>query len=248
MRLMQMKIVERAVRPVRAGTPCKRKMREELLAHLAAIYDQEQARLHDPAAALEAAAQRFGKPADLSAELELALPAHERINHFVERFVGYRAPESAARFSLRMAIHTFVLLAVILGLVTIGVFLGFGWIESVQSMARVFAAIVLLTPPAQFIVWLSYIKMRDALWGAFGSRRSYARVLVYDVLIACVGAVYMIAVRAVARWDFDVAMNAVGSWGIVPLTCALACIVIAYLSGPTEIRDTHWALLDLETA
>ena len=55
-RLAQMRIVERIVRPLRASTPRKRKMREELLAHLSAIYDQELVRLHNPAAALEAAA------------------------------------------------------------------------------------------------------------------------------------------------------------------------------------------------
>src|SRR5687768_11874195 len=48
--LEQMRIVERIVRPVRAGIRHKRKMREELLAHLAEIYAEEHARLNDPAA------------------------------------------------------------------------------------------------------------------------------------------------------------------------------------------------------
>src|SRR3954447_4803338 len=41
-RVAQMRLVERAVRPVHASTPRKRRMREELVAHLSAIYDQEQ--------------------------------------------------------------------------------------------------------------------------------------------------------------------------------------------------------------
>src|SRR4051794_18844817 len=61
--LEQMRLVERVVRPVRAGIKHKRKMREELLAHLAGIYDEEQALLNDPPAALEAAARRLGDPA-----------------------------------------------------------------------------------------------------------------------------------------------------------------------------------------
>jgi hypothetical protein len=36
-------VVERAVRPVRAGARRKDRMREELLAHLVCIYDQERA-------------------------------------------------------------------------------------------------------------------------------------------------------------------------------------------------------------
>jgi ATP-dependent Clp protease ATP-binding subunit ClpC len=247
-RLAQSKIVERTVRPVRASTARKRKMREELLAHLTAIYDQEQARCQDPNAAHIAAAQRFGDPAELSRELDAALPYHERISHFVERFFAYRAPESATHYSLRMAIHTFVMLAVILGLVTVGVYLGFGWIETVQTMARVLAAIVLLTPPAQFVAWWAYIKMRDAMWGAFGSRKSIARVLVLDILIGLISAVYIMAIAVVSSMDFGAATVAIGLCGLVHVMCSLACIVIAYLSGPTEIRDTIWALLDLEEA
>jgi hypothetical protein len=247
-RLAQSKIVERIVRPLRAGTTYKRTLREELLSHLMAIYDQEYASRHDPAIAMEAAAIRFGKPAEITVELESALPRRERINHFVERYFAYRAPESAAHFSLRMAWHTFVALAAILGLVMLGVFLGYGWIEDVRTLARVFAAIVLLTPPAQFVAWLSYIKMRDAMWGAFGSRRSVARVILYDVYIGFVFALYIMAVAAVSRWDLTEALNAISLCGLVHLLCALACIIIAYVSGPTEIRDAHWALLDLETA
>jgi ATP-dependent Clp protease ATP-binding subunit ClpA len=77
-RLEQFKIVERAVRPVRAGTAWKRKTREELLAHLTAIYDEELEQSHDPNAAFKAAAERFGDPAELVQELAASLPAGER--------------------------------------------------------------------------------------------------------------------------------------------------------------------------
>ena len=46
--LTQLKIiVERAVRPVRASTARKRKMREELLAHVVGVFEEEGARLGD---------------------------------------------------------------------------------------------------------------------------------------------------------------------------------------------------------
>jgi ATP-dependent Clp protease ATP-binding subunit ClpC len=243
-----MKIVERAVRPVRAGTLRKRKMREELLAHLSAIYDQENDRLHDPAAALDAAVQRFGAPDDLAAELQNSLPAYERFNHFLERWLLYRAPESAAQFSWRMATYTFWLLVVILSLVTFGVFLGYGWVEGVETMVRVFAAIVLLWPPVQFAVWLAYIKMRDAMWGAFGSRKSLGRVSALDVLIGLLAAFFLFGVAAVTRWDTTAASTALPMCGVVGIFAALAFLALARLSGPSEIRDTHWALLDIETA
>jgi ATP-dependent Clp protease ATP-binding subunit ClpA len=100
-RIAQMKIVERAVRPLHASTPRKRKMREELLIHLSTIYDQEQSRLHNPTAALAAAAERFGNPDELAEQLQAALPFHERVSYFVERWFAWRAPESVAKYALR---------------------------------------------------------------------------------------------------------------------------------------------------
>ena len=65
--LTQLKVlVERAVRPVRASSSRKRKMREELLAHVSAVFKEEAARLHDEQAALEGTAMRFGNPTELT--------------------------------------------------------------------------------------------------------------------------------------------------------------------------------------
>src|SRR4051812_28893694 len=69
-RLQQMRIVERAVRPVRAGVKHKRKMREELLAHLGEIYQEELDRLHDSSAAMDASAARFGDSVELARDLD----------------------------------------------------------------------------------------------------------------------------------------------------------------------------------
>jgi hypothetical protein len=244
-RLNLMKTVERAVRPVQASILRKRKMREELFAHLTETYEQELARVHDPSIALAEATRRFGASTELAAELQDALPRHEQINYFMEKWVRYRAPESAVHYSLRLAGFTFLLLAALLGLVTGGVFLGWGWIDDVKTLARVLGAIVLLTPPAQFIVTLAYIKMRDSLWGAFGSRKSRPRALAYTALIAIVAELYLMGVAAVARLDLGAALEAARLGGVIGVICALAFVVLAYLSGPSEIRDTQWALLDI---
>ena len=135
-RIAQMKIVERAVRPVRAGTPCKRKMREELLAHLTAIYEQEYSRLDNSEAALNAAVRRFGDPAELARELEAALPYHERLSHLMERWFAWRAPESVFRYSLRLARQSFYVLGVVLGVLWTGLLLRYGWaVRSTDAVA-----------------------------------------------------------------------------------------------------------------
>jgi hypothetical protein len=77
-------IVERAVRPVRASTVRKRKMREELLAHVVGVFEEEAARLGDDRAALEWTALRFGNPAEVTSQLQDSVPAGDRIARFFE--------------------------------------------------------------------------------------------------------------------------------------------------------------------
>jgi ATP-dependent Clp protease ATP-binding subunit ClpC len=244
-RIALMKIVERSVRPVRASIVHKRKMREELFAHLSAIFEEELARSSDPDAALAQAVRRFGEPHELARELDRSLPIHERLSALVERWVQYRAPESAARYSLRLSVQLFVLMAVVLSLVTTGMYFGYGWIPAVQTLARVFAAMVLLTPLLQFVVCLAFIKMRDAMWGAFGSPKSPARVFLQYLVIAIVSELYLMGVAALAQLDLTVALEAARVGGAIGVITAIAFVALAYTTGPATIRDTQWALLDI---
>lgn len=84
-------LVERAVRPVRAGTARKRKMREELLAHVVGVFEEEDARLGDERAALERTALRFGNPAEVTSRLQESVPAGDRIARFFEGRPGEAA-------------------------------------------------------------------------------------------------------------------------------------------------------------
>jgi len=98
--LTQLKItVERAVRPVRASTSRKRKMREELLAHVSGVFEEELARLGDERAALERTTQRFGDPSEVTGQLQELVPAFDAITRFWEG----RPDESTLRSGLRIA-------------------------------------------------------------------------------------------------------------------------------------------------
>lgn len=70
-------IVDRVVRPVLAGRARKRLMREELLAHVTAVYEQELASLGDERAAVERTRQRFGVAKDVSFQLQASVPLLE---------------------------------------------------------------------------------------------------------------------------------------------------------------------------
>ena len=115
-------------------------MREELLAHLSAIYDQELVRLHTPGATLKAAAERFGNPGELAEQLQAALPFHERIDFFVERWLAWRAPESVAKYALRQSVLAFCILATVFPLLFLGIglisFALLGWEIYFKIIAR----------------------------------------------------------------------------------------------------------------
>jgi hypothetical protein len=71
--------IERAVGPVRASRARRRRMRQELLTHLTTAYEEERARLGDDRLALSRALARFGDPAELTRELQAAVPWWERV-------------------------------------------------------------------------------------------------------------------------------------------------------------------------
>jgi hypothetical protein len=87
-------VVERAVRPVRATFNRKRRMREELLAHLVATFEEEAGKLGDEQAALRQVKQRFGDPNELTSELQQAVPRWNRWRSLLEH-MGCQPGESA---------------------------------------------------------------------------------------------------------------------------------------------------------
>ena len=250
LRLMQMTVVERIVRPMRVATPRKRKIREELLAHLETIYEQELARNNDPTVALRAAAQRLGNPPDLAREFESDLPLIERVSYRCDRFIGWRAPESVAQWMSRVATRLFLIMAPLYGLAIAIYILRFGWDDGVWVHLRVIAGLLLVAPSSLLLVVL-HIKLRDTMWGVFGSRQSPSRVFFWALVMSLVTLVAGFGLTALTSWTLTNWTN----WAEYQVrycdTVAAAAFVplIFYLharrSGLTEISDTCWACLDI---
>lgn len=115
--LMELKIiVERAVRPVTASMTRKRKIREELLAHVCAVSDEESARLGDEAAALKEVARRFGDPAELSKQLQNSVPSFDRLLRFQDLLFGLSRISMFERALLWTLVMTIFPTAVMLAL------------------------------------------------------------------------------------------------------------------------------------
>jgi hypothetical protein len=179
--LIQLKIlVERAVRPVRATTSRKRKMREELLAHVTAVFEEE-ATLHEESVALAQMAVRFGDVGELTRQLQAAVPASDALAHAMESFVGFTMQEPVLRRALRYAVVVGLLCACCLAasILVSGLVIG-SWSEWV-TLARLPS---LLAPVwmATLIFVVTFLEhgMRQALFGSGG--RSWPRAIVIGLL------------------------------------------------------------------
>lgn len=239
--------VERAVRPVPARTARKRQMREELLAHLSGIYEQELTRTSDPAAALAAASRRFGDPSELARELAAGLPRGERTNYLLERLFGWRAPETAARYLARLAMVLFAICAILVGLSAGAMLATAGWDRSAWAALRPALALLLFLPLGQFVLGLLYFRMRDAMWGAFGQPRSIARMALYAALMAAAVMLVGTGFVALASGSGARAVDALATIAAASVAAAVGYLALAYRRGRTEISDTLWACLDLES-
>src|SRR5262249_19674230 len=113
--LTQLKIiVERAVRPVRASTSRKRKMREELLAHVVGVLEEEAAKPGPTQAAVERTARRFGNPAEVTGQLQGSIPASDVIVRFCEGRPGEPVLRGALRSVWFTGADGLVILATVL--------------------------------------------------------------------------------------------------------------------------------------
>jgi ATP-dependent Clp protease ATP-binding subunit ClpC len=247
-RLQLMSIVERTVRPVRTGIAAKRKMREELLAHVSAIYREELDRLHDPSAAMAHAAERFGDPAELSRELQNAVTWDDRLAERAEWWFAWRPTESVTKMMVRTSLLSALLIAGLIGMCVIAGIIVDGWNAGERFTLRVLAAMVLITPATQFAIGMIYYKMRDATFGVFGSRRSPLTVLVCCVLMALTLCMALVAFISITNASLGAAMELVPRMAIFAPLAAITLLAVVRLRGPVEILDTTWACIDVNAS
>jgi ATP-dependent Clp protease ATP-binding subunit ClpC len=250
-RLAQMRIVERVVRPVRTAMARKRKMREELLAHLSEIYEEEYLRWGDSDAALHEAAKRFGDPTQLSGELQDSLTSLEdRRNYFFERWFGRRPPETAVWMMLRVSFVSFLCSIVIA--VFIPMFIEMIAVRGLHHLdavaVRALISMAIFCPMGGFLVGVCYFKIRDSLFGVFGSRKSLRNGILLATLASLCVLLCIASAIALLNASFQVVHEVVVPMIAVSVFGGIICLILARSRGPQEIRDTVWACMDLKTA
>jgi hypothetical protein len=169
-------VVERAVRPVRATFLRKRKIREELLAHLTAIFEEEAK--HGEQVALDQAKRRFGNPRELTGELQQSVSQWEPFLYFIENFICFRAGESVLRHAARVAVLPYMWFAIMCLLVPSVLLIRGRQYEIGRTMFGMLAASVVVSGIVFILTFFAH-GLRDAL-----SRRSIPRAMVHGLLSA----------------------------------------------------------------
>ena len=243
--LTQLKIlVERAVRPLRACISRKKKMREELLAHVTTVYDEE-ANLGDESTALTRTAQRFGDAAELTRHLQATVPTRDRLAGDVESLLGFPPHGSTIRLAARHGILVAAMITPMLGLMIV-----FMSVISVPwtDWLTVYRLPSLLTP-----IYLGVLTfcgsvvvqgMTEALFSRQG--RSWPRIVGYGVAAwLLVPAVSLAACMAFTGVFFSTALD-VWPLFLTGLLGPAALLIVAY-AAIGEIRYCEeWASLPID--
>lgn len=244
-RIAQMKIVERVVRPLRTSATHKRKLREELLAHLTAIYNEEKQSLKSPAQALEAAAKRFGNPDDLAKEFDRDVPKRQRLAFYFERLLGWRSHETAARYAARIALYVAVSNTLFALLIFMGIARNAGWTRFTLLATLPMAAILYLVSIDVFVLGVLYYATRNTLHGAFGIPKSRPRLIRLQLAFAAVLFGSFLLMVLLSDGPEAITLTTVLGTLLGCAYCVWFHLALAREIGRVEIQDTLWATLDI---
>jgi hypothetical protein len=229
--LTQLKvIVERVVRPVRASTSHKRKVREELLAHVNAVFDEELSLLRDEPAALARVAHRLGIPGELTSQLQESVSNRDRFDSFLEDFLigtGVSTPRLALRYTLLALFpEAFLLIA-----------------YYVQGRMAEWP-IAVSVPVLAFVSVLLVGRMRDALFGTKG--RSWPRVAL--VSVASWLLLPVVSFASCLTMSGDVRSSLLDVLPLIPvaLLAPAALIITACAFAGAGRTEQEWASLQID--
>ena len=256
-------IVERAVRPVQASISCKRKMREELLAHVSGAFEDELAHLQDEHAALERTLVRFGNPTEVMSELQDSVPVSDRLRWFWEGRPG----ESTLRCALR-----YVSMQAAVGLAIFGaVLIASGW-DRAWSYAELIAVCSPLVFGLPVFVGLTLLfcamekALREARHLTAAPRASWRKSLVSAwstpavrrvMIVGGVGqfllfmAIYISGNWPARPWDRDhvvAIVDTVPAMAFKAGLCVFAGLVIVWPAVERRRHHEEWASLPVEPA
>jgi len=228
-------IVERAVRPVRASAARKRKLREELLAHVIGVFEEE-TKLGDEPAALARTQERFGEAAELTSQLQASVLR-------IDRMFAENSGESALRLATNVAALVgaagFCFLSIAIPIQVLGG-QGSEWL----TVGRVPALLAPLWMASVFFCGtLVAHAMRQALLGPAGLSWLGASLVAATawILVPVGSSAGCLAVMADVQRSLWEAMSPLPHALLAPMLL----VAVTYLVDTECRRDREWARLDI---
>jgi hypothetical protein len=238
--------VERIVRPIVARDGRKDRMREELLAHLLAHFEQDETRTVDEDAARRKAIASLGDPVLLRNELQDSVSGMDRFKARIERLFNWHAPEAAWRYTLRAGTSVGALF-VLLSPFAVVPFLAFDEAAGLVAL-RLILLMGLLTGLDVFLLGFLYFKIRDNLLSAFGIKRSWIRIAAYVLASAAVVEGSLLLFLWTTTGELVGNLSLLLGRSLVAFALPLTAVLVAWARGPAELRHTVWECLDIRPA
>jgi hypothetical protein len=232
--LIQLKVlVERVVRPIQASIRRKRRMREELLAHVVATFQEEAAESMDDHAALQRTAERLGNPTELSEQIRASLPPWDRFSRIVDT-LWTRPGESPLPRALRRAalLESLTAPALVLG-VSLSAFIN-GKPISFTGLRFVAPDFVVFFFVAFGFVLTTEWLSKDTRWA--GPRlfwRNLARIAVPFGALAC-------GLCPAFYWAFGGSLADFYVSAFIPLWTVAALAITAHVSAVRRQHEQEW--------
>ena len=145
----------------------------------------------------------------------------------------------------RFAVQLFLLIAA-LSCLDAAVYVGrWGWDRAVLFTVQPILTMA-VGSPTLFLLGLLYFKMRDSIWGAFGSRQSTPLAALLCIPFAGLITIGGVAYMAISTSDWNLALESISPWLGLGILTAGECFLLAWFYGRIEIADAVWACLDIE--
>lgn len=237
-------IVERAIRPVRATFESKRRMREELLAHVNEVFDEELAKTSDAVLALAATERRFGDPAHVADELQRSVSRYDRAVASFERITLARPEEGAVRRAGRWGTFVFVVMALFDGPAVLLTHLLTDSGHDLGFLCAVFFCLVAGSSLAtfEFVLLGGWLRRSLFVEGQRSAVRAVCVVLAAFLLPAATMFAELLLLTRDANWSVFFMGRA---WVLVPLSLALVFLVARKFDEERPYCD-EWASLSIE--
>jgi len=239
-------IVERAVRPVRATFERKRRMREELLAHVTDVFNEEVTKTANETAAVAATEERFGDAGRVAIELQRSVSRYDRAVAAFERITLARPDEGAVRRAFRWGLFVLVVMTLFDGpallLTHVVNHQGRDW----SLVGAAFVSLVAGSSLATFEFVLLGGWLRSALF--VEGRRSVAKAVAIGLAALLVPAATVFADLLLITRDAIWSVFFMGQIAVfAPLSLAIVFLVARKFDEERSYCD-EWASLSIDSA